>query len=150
MVNRRIPDDGPTPPAAGDPVARPVPWALGVALAGVGVEVLALLVYVGTSVVTLVDRGTRSPAVTAFVLVFVLGVAALLVAAARALRRGARRARGPLVTWQLLQAAVAGSLLAAGVEAVVVAYAGGALALAVIVVVLLLSPPVTAFTAEGD
>jgi hypothetical protein len=76
-----------------------------------------------------------------FLAAFALGVAAVLVAAACLLARGRPGARGPIVTWQVLQAATATAVLgvpAAGVWAV------AAVVVALAVVVLLLVPGVAA------
>ena len=46
-----------------------------------------------------------------FLIVFAAGVALVLAAAARALARGRRGARGPILTWQVLQAITATTVL---------------------------------------
>jgi hypothetical protein len=60
-------------------------------LAGVGIAFGAELV-----------RGTRVPGAAAFLLVFMLGVSAVLVVSARGLWRGRRWSRSPVLTGQLL------------------------------------------------
>lgn len=76
--------------------------------------------------------------------VFAVGLAALLVAAARGLARGRRWARAPVLTWQLLQGAVGATQFGA-------APAIGALlvAAALAVIVGLLAPASVAATTAG-
>lgn len=146
MTSRRTADDRPEPsghdvPGPGTrPVARPVPTALAVALALVGLEALLLLAWAGWSVVTLV-RGTTNPGGAAFLGAFALGAAVVLVLAGRACARRRRGGRAPLMTWQLLQAAVAVTLLQAGS-----AWGWLLLVPAAVVVVLLVSRPVVEHT----
>jgi len=109
------------------PAARRLPGSVAVGVAGALLEAAGLLVAVVAWLVT-------------------LAVGAALVAAARALRRGSGRARGPLVTWQLLQAATGAALLQAHPRPA--GPAGGAVAavtLAVLVVAAVLSPAAIRF-----
>lgn len=93
--------------------ARPPkpPWAVRAAALGAVVEAALLVVGAVAWTAVLVTGGLDSPAAGVALVVLMLGLAAVLVLAARALRRGSRRARGPLVTWQLLQGATAVALL---------------------------------------
>lgn len=77
------------------------PRALLVVCLLVLLEAAALGGLAGAFVVDLV-RGAELPGPTAFLAVFLLAVAAVLVLAARALGRGRRWARSPVLTWQLL------------------------------------------------
>ena len=111
----------------GGPAARLLPGPVAVGVAGALLEAAGLLVVAVAWLVT-------------------LAVGAALVAAARALRRGSGRARGPLVTWQLLQAATGAALLQAHPRPA--GPAGGAVAavaLAVLVVAAALSPAAIRF-----
>ena len=74
-----------------------------------------------------------------FLIAFALGVALVLAAAARGLARGRRGARGPILTWQVLQAVTATTLL--GVPQARV-WAGIAVASSAALVVLLMTPGV--------
>jgi len=78
----------------GGPAARLLPGPVAVGVAGALLEAAGLLVVAVAWLVA-------------------LAVGAALVAAARALRHGSGRARGPLITWQLLQAATGAALLQA-------------------------------------
>lgn len=120
-----------------------IPTRLAVAaLGGLVVEAVALVGVAGWVLVTVVAAGSTSLGVALFLAAFALGVGALLVVGARALLRGAPRARGPVVTWQLLQAATAVAVL--GVPGRTGAAAGvavGGIVLAVVVVAGVLSSP---------
>ena len=74
-----------------------------------------LLVGVGIAFGAQLVRGASVPGAAVFLLVFMLGVAAVLVASTRGLWRGRRWARSPVLTWQLLLAVLAFGWL--GVEA---------------------------------
>lgn len=127
------------------------PRALDVVLAGAVVEAAVLGAGVVWAALDLVRGRSEAPGASIVLAVFLAGVAAALVAAARALRRGARRARGLVVTWQLLQAATGLTLL--GVQDAPAALpwaAAGAIGLAVVVVAAALSPASVRFTAERD
>lgn len=129
--------------AASD-VPRPDrPWPLVAALLGVLVEVAALAAAGVVLLAEVVLGRAASAASTAATGAFAVFVAVLLAAAARALWRGRRWGRGPLVTWQVLQAAVALSQI--GSPWLV----GGLVALAVAVVLGLLSPASIAATSGG-
>jgi len=62
----------------------------------------ALLVGVGIAFGTELVRGATVPGAGAFLLAFMLGVAAVLVASSRGLWQGRRWSRSPVLTWQLL------------------------------------------------
>lgn len=81
------------------PARRPV--ALVVVCLLVLVEAAALAGLAVAFVVDLV-RGAELPGPTVFLAVFLLGVAAVLVLATRALAAGRRWGRSPVLTWQLL------------------------------------------------
>ena len=86
------------------------PWRR---LAGVCVAVeAAALGLGGLWALGIVVRGAAdSVAVSLSLAAFALGLGALLALASRAVRRGRERVRGPVLTWQLLQAATAGALI---------------------------------------
>ncbi|MFC8922673.1 hypothetical protein [Cellulosimicrobium sp. NPDC057127] len=136
------------PPPEPVPDGRPAasgtgrPPALTALVAGVGLEVVALLVGAVVLLVELFSGGSASLGVSLFLVVFALGVAALLTAAVRALLHGRRWGRSPVATWQILQGVVAVSSLQAGVTPWVVV----ALVLAVAVLVLLMLGPVVEAT----
>jgi hypothetical protein len=93
-----------------------------------------------------VVRGVASlPAASLFLAAFGLGIAALLLLAARGLWRGRRWARSPVITWQILLVVLALGWLGAqpSVWAVIV------LVVATLVGVGLLLPSVAAVTARG-
>jgi len=133
------PEPRPTPPPGG-PSSRPA--ALAALVAGVGVEIVALVVGALVILVELVRGGSQSAGVSGFLVVFALGVAAVLAASVRGLLRGQRWARSPVATWQILQGVVAVSSLQVGVTPWVVA----ALVLALAVLVLLMLRPVVEAT----
>lgn len=117
-----------------------IPRTLRVVLVVVGVEVLLLVAWAVWSLVALV-QGTDAVAGAVFLAVFALAVAAVLAASARALVRGRRTGRSPVVTWQLLQVGVAAALLQAG------SWLGWALVVpSVAVVGLMLTRPVVEHT----
>lgn len=111
-------------------------------MAGVGVEIVALVVGALLILVELVRGGSQSVGVSGFLVVFALGVAAVLAASVRGLLGGQRWARSPVATWQILQGVVAVSSLQVGVTPWVVA----ALVLALAVLVLLMLRPVVEAT----
>lgn len=91
---------------------RPVPpWPVAAAAVGALVEAVLLVAGGLAWTVVILTGGSDAPGAGVALVALVLGLAAVLVVAARALRRGSRRARGPLVTWQLLQGATAVALL---------------------------------------
>lgn len=133
----------PRVPAAG---TRP---ALVVALVAAAVaETGALLGLGGVYLGELADGRAAEPAVAGFAAGFALLVGAGLGFAAVGLWRGRRWARSPVMTWQLLQGAVAVSQLGSG--SAVGAAAVGALAVAAVAAVLLVLPPVVRFTTGGS
>lgn len=134
----------PTPDPAPDGAPRPP--ALTALLVGVGIEVAVLVVGAVLLLVELVRGGSQSFGVSVFLVVFALGVAAVLAASLRGLLRGQRWARSPVATWQILQAVVAISSLQVGVTPWVVA----ALVLAVVVFVLLMLRPVVEATTRDS
>ena len=86
---------------------KPVPAPLAAALLAVVLEAAALL---GMAVAFLLDvvRGlVVDVSTTVAMAVFFVGLALLLLVGARALWRRRRWGRGPVITWQLLQAFVA-------------------------------------------
>lgn len=128
------------------PAARPLPGSVAVGVAGALLEAAGLLVAAVAWLVTLAVDGSRALGVAIFLVGFALAVGAALVAAARALRRGSGRARGPLVTWQLLQAATGAALLQApGRPAGLAGGAVAAVTLAALVVAAVLSPTAIRF-----
>jgi hypothetical protein len=134
----------PTPDPAPDGASRPP--ALTALLVGIGLEVAVLAVGAVLLLVELVRGGSQSFGVSAFLVVFALGVAAVLAASLRGLLRGQRWARSPVATWQILQGVVAISSLQVGVTPWVVA----ALVLAVVVLVLLMLRPVVEATTRDS
>ena len=129
-----------TPAERGRAIARAAAVLLialeGCALLGIVVGWLAGVVRGG---------GLRGSEV--FLAVFALGVAAALVAAGRTVALGRRGARGPIVTWQVLQAATATTVL--GVPAAR-PWAVAAVAVAAVVVLLVLTPGVAAVRSGPD
>lgn len=104
-------------------------------------EAAALVGLAAAFVVDLV-RGAELPGPTAFLAVFLLGVAAVLVLAARGLADGRRWARSPVITWQLLLVVMAVGWFAAEPSPWVVAV----IVVAVVVGGALLVPSVVAAT----
>ncbi|HZL03152.1 MAG TPA: hypothetical protein VFC48_08520 [Cellulomonas sp.] len=102
----------------------------------------ALLVGVGIAFGTELVRGATVPGAGAFLLAFMLGVAAVLVASSRGLWQGRRWSRSPVLTWQLLLVVLAIGWL--GVESTW--WAGLVLVVAVVVGVGLVLPSVVAAT----
>lgn len=124
------------------PAPDRIPGAFPVALICLAAEALALAGAAVWVLVTVALHGSAHLGVALFLAAFALGVGALLLVGARALRRGAARARGPVVTWQLLQAATALAVLGApGRTGVAGAVAVVAIVLSAIVVVGILSRP---------
>ncbi|WP_024287580.1 hypothetical protein [Cellulomonas sp. KRMCY2] len=109
-----------------------------VALVMVMLEALALVAVAGRWLVEVVAAGSRNLAVGLFVAAFCLGVAAMLVVAARAVLRGRRGGRSPLVAWQLLQGATSVAVLQAA-QGPVAAVAWVALGVATAALVALLT-----------
>ena len=92
----------------------------------------------------LVRGRSEMPGATVFLVLFALGVAAVLVAGARGLWRGRRWARSPVMTWQLLIGVMAIGWLTA--EPAV--WAMAVLASALVVAAGLLLPAVVAATSD--
>ena len=122
--------------------------SLPVALAGVClVVVVQAAVLAGLAIAWAADlvRGrSEVPGATVFLVLFALGVAAVLVAGARGLWHGRRWARSPVMTWQLLLGVMAIGWLTAEPAA----WAMAVLASALVVAVGLLLPAVVAATSD--
>ena len=124
-----------------------VPPTMVVALAVVLLESAALLLTALWFVVALVRDGSSSVGVALFLVVFVVGVAGLLGAAARSLHGGGRGGRAPVLGWQVLQGATAVAVLQVrGAGSIALWVAGASLAAAAVVVVMLLTPSAVRFT----
>jgi hypothetical protein len=122
-----------------------VPAFLRALVIGVLVEAIGLVAFAVVLLGELLTGGSSSLGVSLFLVLFLLGVAWVLVVSCRALLAGRRSGRGPVVTWQLFQ--IIGSIAAIGSSTgIVVAGAWAALVLAVVVGVLLMTPAVTAAT----
>ncbi len=106
IVPSREPSGTPPEPRPTPRDRRPTgsrPPALTALVAGVGVEIAALVVGAVLILVELVRGGSQSFGVSVFLVVFALGVGAVLAASLRGLLRGQRWARSPVATWQILQ-----------------------------------------------
>ena len=125
--------------------ARSVPVFLRALVIGVLVEMIGLIAFAVVLLGELLTGGSTSLGVSLFLVLFLLGVAWVLVVSCRALLAGRRSGRGPVVTWQLFQ--IIGSVAAIG-SGTGIAVLGGwvALVLAVVVGGLLMTPSVTAAT----
>ncbi|WP_166849953.1 hypothetical protein [Isoptericola sp. BMS4] len=135
------------PPAEASDGARPaMPTGLRVVTAGAGIEGLVLVVMAVVVALELVRGESGSVGVSIFLVLFFLGMAAVLVAATRSLWGGRRGGRAPLVVWQVLQGLVGVSLLAGGVAWAVVAGLG-LLAVSATVLVALMTRRVVEATA---
>ncbi len=99
-------------------------------------EAVALLVVATVYLVALVRTGTVDLVFSLLTVVLALGLSAGLALCARALWRGARWGRGPVITWQLLQV----PLLQPALGGPFTAGAVVGLTAAVVVVVTLLMP----------
>lgn len=95
-------------PAAVPPGGPPLPLA--VACVVVGLQAVAVVVAAGVFVVDLVRGPTPDVLSTLVLVVFFLGLAALLGGAARAMWQGRRWGRAPVITLELLLAASAVAL----------------------------------------
>ena len=124
-----------------------VPAFLRALVIGVLAEVIGLVAFAVVLLGELLTGGSMSVGVSLFLVLFLLGVAWVLVVCCRALLAGRRSGRGPIVTWQLFQ--IIGSIAAIG-SGGGPAVAGGwaALVVAVAVGVLLMTPSVVAATSE--
>ena len=126
---------------------RQCPPAVRVAAVGAVGEGVALTAGAVIWLVALVTRGSSSVGVVVFLVLFALGLAVALAGAARALLRGSARARGPIVTWQLLQAATAVAILQVPARPTWLTVVGAvALVVALVVAAAALTPRATAFT----
>lgn len=122
-----------------------VPVFLRALVIGVLIEVIGLVAFAVVLLGELLAGGSSSLGVSLFLVLFLLGVAWVLVVSSRALLAGRRSGRGPVVTWQLLQ--VIGSVAAIG-SGTGISVAGGwaALVIAIVVTALLMTPSVVAAT----
>ncbi|MFD1507552.1 hypothetical protein FE374_12855 [Georgenia yuyongxinii] len=89
------------------PRSAAVPLPLRAALLAVVVEAAALVGLAGAFLLDVLRGLVLNVGTTVAMAVFFLGLALVLVAAGRALWRGRRWGRGPVITWQLLQAVTA-------------------------------------------
>ena len=122
-----------------------VPAFLRALVIGVLVEVIGLVAFAVVLLGELLTGGSMSVGVSLFLVIFLLGVAWVLVVCCRALLAGRRSGRGPIVTWQLFQ--IIGSVAAIGGGGGPAVPGGwAALAVAVAVGVLLMTPSVVAAT----
>jgi hypothetical protein len=115
--------------------SRPLAAAV---LAGVGIEAAALLAAAAWMIGQIVSGGSQALGTAIALVVFTVGLAAVLVAVAlRLARAGSGPARATVVTWQLVQAGSAGMIIGAS-EASTLALGGAwfAAGLAVVVVAL--------------
>jgi len=118
-------------------------WLWAVLIAG-GIEALALLAGALLLIVALIGGFTDDTSMAVFVLVFGGGMGLMLAVMLRNLSRGKRWARGPLVTWQLFQIAVAVPLLQGSTPWIGIAL----LLLAAVVLVGMFTPTVLALTTD--
>jgi hypothetical protein len=122
-----------------------VPAFLRALVIGVVAEVIGLVAFAVVLLGELLTGGSSSLGVSLFLVLFLLGVAWVLVVSCRALLAGRRSGRGPVVTWQLFQ--IIGSIAAVGSGGgLAVALGWAALVVAVAVGVLLMTPSVVAAT----
>lgn len=125
--------------------ARRVPVFLRALVIGVLIEVIGLVAFAVVLLGELLTGGSSSLGVSLFLVLFLLGVAWVLVVSCRALLAGRRSGRGPVVTWQLFQ--IVGSVAAIGSGTGVSVPGGWAtLVIAVVVGGLLMTPSVVAAT----
>ena len=125
----------------GEPRRRPG-LLLGVCLVVV-LEAALLIGVAGAYLVSIARGASAAPGTAAGIAGFGALVAAALLGCARALWRGRRWARGPVLTWQVLQGATAVSVLSGAQRPIALAL----LAVSLLGAVLLLLPPVIAATA---
>ena len=125
--------------------ARRVPVFLRALVIGVLIEVIGLVAFAVVLLGELLTGGSSSLGVSLFLVLFLLGVAWVLVVSCRALLAGRRSGRGPVVTWQLFQ--IVGAIAAIG-SGTGISVPGGwaALTIAVVVGGLLMTPSVVAAT----
>ncbi|WP_146906876.1 hypothetical protein [Cellulomonas aerilata] len=124
--------------------SRRRPAALTVVCALVLVQAGLLVGLASAWVLGLVRGESRLPGAAVFLVLFALGVAAVLVLGVRGLWAGRRWARSPVMTWQVLLVVMSVGWL--GVE--LAPWATGVLVSALAVGVGLLLPSVVAVTAE--
>lgn len=135
-----------TPPTAPAPLPVAGPATVRTAVVLVLTEAAALMLAALGWLVQVVAGATVATSAAWFLLAFVVGVAGVLVLSARMLRRGARGGRAPVLTWQLLQAATAVTVLQGGPALPVATVAALALVVGAVVVGLLLSRSAVAAT----
>jgi hypothetical protein len=115
-----------------------VPVFLRALVIGVLIEVIGLVAFAVVLLGELLAGGSTSLGVSLFLVLFLLGVAWVLVVSSRALL-------GPVVTWQLFQ--VVGSVAAIGSGTGIFVLGGwAALVIAIVVTALLMTPSVVAAT----
>jgi len=118
-------------------------WMWAIMIAG-GIEALALFAGAILLIVALIGGFTDDASMAVFVMVFGGGMGAVLTIMLRNIARGKRWARGPLITWQLFQLAVAVPLLQGSTP-----WIGAALlVLAVAVTVAMFTPSVLRVTTD--
>lgn len=119
------------------------PGTIVLAVGGLLLEVAAIVVSAGLLAAELVAGRAVQPGPTLATTVFAVLLAALLGAAASAVWAGRRWGRGPVITWQVLQGAVA--LSQVGSPWLVAALVGTS----VVVLVGMLAPASVAWTGRG-
>lgn len=133
MAPHRAPagaDEPSGPTESGAPVRR----FRHVVLGGLLVEAVALAAVAVLAGWQMVSRGSRSPGTGGALAVLTLAVAAVLVLAGRAYARGGR-GRGFVVTWQLVLAGSAGTIIGARPATAFLVVAWGVVVVAALVVV---------------
>lgn len=141
-LSSSMPQTPPVPPAAAARTVAAVRTAVLLVLAEAAALTFATLGWLAQ----VVAGATSATPVAGFLAAFALGIAAVLVLSARALRRGARGGRSPVVTWQLLQGATAVAVLRSGPALPVAVVAVLALGVGAVVVGLLLTRSAVAAT----
>ncbi len=124
------------------PRRRPVPLVVVCAL--VLLQAGLLVGLAGAWAADLLRGASQLPAATVFLVLFALGVAAVLVLAARGLWQGRRWARSPVMTWEVLLVVLAAGWLGSDPAP----WAVAVLVSAIVVGVGLLVPAVVAATVE--
>jgi hypothetical protein len=128
-------------PTPSEPAAPRPPRAVSAVVVLVLLEAL-LLAGLAVGMLVALVRGSELVGPVVFLVVLAAGMSALLVAAARGLRRGRRWARSPVMTWQVLLVVLSVGWI--GVETAW--WSVAVLVVAVLVGVGLLLPPVVAWT----
>lgn len=128
-------------PAPGRPER---PWTLRSLVWGVLLEALGLAVGAVVVLVELVRGSSDAVGTSIALVVLALALAALLGAAGRALHGGARWARAPIATWQILQGLVGVTWW----QETRSPWAGLLVLLSVVLFVLLMVPGVVALTTD--